>query len=206
MKVALGLLLAPAGPTHCHTAEPHAPRPAVSPSPRQELNLQGCAGLRLSSQDVELLLALPSLQRLVRAGCPAGGWHALRYATLLGMHAGRVTSSWTLDHSHSRPHFPHAQDLRGTRACRWPADLARLARRPGLDLLLDSEPWAESMPVPDWTFEPAEGGLPWEVERQAAWRVANAARRAANAEAAAAPEEAAGVDAGNLEVCRWVAG
>lgn len=73
------------------------------------------------------------------------------------------------------------QDLRGTQACRWPADLARLARRPGLDLRLDSKPWEDRRLVPDWSFEAEEGGPPWEHERQAEWRAAKAAHAAAAA-------------------------
>ena len=84
------------------------------------------------------------------------------------------------------------QDLRGTKACRWPADLARLARRPSLDLRLDSRRWKDFRPVPDWAFEPEEGGLPWEQERQAGWRahLADQAARAAVQEEDEDEEEA----------------
>ena len=67
------------------------------------------------------------------------------------------------------------QDLRGTWACRWPADLARLARRPGLTLLLDSKQWKDFRPLPEWAFEREDGGLPWELERLAEWRAELAA-------------------------------
>ncbi|KAL4447331.1 hypothetical protein ABPG77_007364 [Micractinium sp. CCAP 211/92] len=60
-------------------------------------------------------------------------------------------------------------DLRGTRACEWPADLVLLARRPGLELRLDASPH-KSEPneyyYATFTFDADEGGLPWEVERR----------------------------------------
>ncbi|KAL4443551.1 hypothetical protein ABPG75_011288 [Micractinium tetrahymenae] len=58
-------------------------------------------------------------------------------------------------------------DLRGTKTCTWPADLARLARRPGLELRLDAFLYQRNMAyMPDYAFDGEEGCPPWEAERR----------------------------------------
>ncbi|KAL4447330.1 hypothetical protein ABPG77_007363 [Micractinium sp. CCAP 211/92] len=91
-------------------------------------------------------------------------------------------------------HLPALQelDLRGTKACEWPADLARLARRPGLELRLDAPPHDredDNIYAAEYSFH-VDDGLPWEVERREQRAAMEASWRQAEGQQAAQPNVA----------------
>lgn len=84
------------------------------------------------------------------------------------------------------------QDLRGTKACEWPADLARPARRPGLELRLDAPPHDredDNIYAAEYSFH-VDDGLPWEVERREQRAAMEASWRQAEGQQAAQPNVA----------------